>query len=467
MSDMENFAENKDGQLTSNIDSPTPDSPSDGTPDATADGQGATRRRKSSAARNTAKTIDSKAQTSADEGSVTKRNTARKRTARKTVEPTSADTEQITTEATEREQTALGGDGISGEAFALDEAASAEAPISINTTEAEADTAESDNALSEASITEEFASAEAPISSDTTETETDAAESDNAKGEASITEELASAEAPLSSDTAEGEADGDSGEIYEISFFDTEARVLTDEVSDGEAGTLAPSSLPDENQLSFFEDEPRVKIPDAPKEIPLFIPKEPKRGAVLRKSQYNPDKPRGVDTVFDFIELFIISLVCVLIVTSFFFRHSKVVGDSMMNTLYDSEHLIISDAFYTPERGDIVVIEDKSINLSGTDEAHYALVKRVIGVAGDHIIVNTQGQVFINGERLTEDYVFIDGTVHSRYVDIIVPEGEIFVLGDHRNNSTDSRYFGTVREDCVIGRVLVRVYPFDRFGAVE
>ena len=433
MSDMENFAENKDGQLTSNIDSPTPASPSDGTPDATADGQGATRRRKSSATRNTAKTIDSKAQTSADEDSVTKRNTARKRMARKTVEPTSADAEQITTEATEREQTTQVSDGIGGEAFALDEAVLEEAPISINTAEAG----------------------------------TDAAEGDNAEGEASITEELALAEAPLSTDTAECEADADSGEIYEISFFDTEARMLTDEASDGEAGTLAPSPLPDENQLSFFEDEPRVKIPDAPKEIPLFIPKEPKRGAVLRKSQYNPDKPRGVDTVFDFIELFIISLVCVLIVTSFFFRHSKVVGDSMMNTLYDNEHLIISDAFYTPERGDIVVIEDKSINLSGTDEAHYALVKRVIGVAGDHIIVNTQGQVFINGERLTEDYVFIDGTVHSRYVDIIVPEGEIFVLGDHRNNSTDSRYFGTVREDCVIGRVLVRVYPFDRFGAVE
>ncbi len=256
--------------------------------------------------------------------------------------------------------------------------------------------------------------------------------------------------------------------IYEISFFGPDTEQMADDAEGKNYSEPSGDPFLDENQLSFFEDEePQVKIPEAPVEIPLFIPKEPKRGAVLKKSPYNPEKPRGVDTLFDFVELFIISLVCVLIVTSFFFRHSKVVGDSMMNTLYDEEHLIISDAFYTPKRGDIVVIEDKSINLSGASDAHYALVKRVIAVAGDHVVVNTAGQVYLNGQRLTEDYVFTDGAVHSRYIDMTVPEGEIFVLGDHRNNSTDSRYFGTVRVDCVIGRALIRVYPFERFGRIE
>ncbi|MBQ2738585.1 MAG: signal peptidase I [Clostridia bacterium] len=471
---------------------------------AEADKKRSTRRKKSAGQDATEASSHAEAEASDSENSVAKKNTARKRTATKKGKKKDAEQKSKSTEADKTEAPADGGaygesaapiEPASAEAFLSDDTATdgadetinggadgesitpikpalAEASLSDDTATDEADRAADGSADGESVAPIEPASAEASLSGDTTANEASAPAVDGDGSDITAPIEPASAETSLSDDTSADEADGAAdggagGEIFEISFFGPEVRILPE--GGGAAGAKSPTVAlyPDENQLSFFEDVPRAKIPEGPKEIPLFIPKEPKRGAVLRKSQYNPDKPRGVDTVFDFIELFIISLVCVLIVTSFFFRHSKVVGDSMMNTLYNDEHLIISDAFYTPERGDIVVIEDKSINLSATDEAHYALVKRVIGVAGDHVVVNTQGTVFINGERLNEDYVFIDGPVHSRYVDLIVPEGEIFVLGDHRNNSTDSRYFGTVREDCVIGRVLVRVYPFDRFGAVE
>jgi len=168
---------------------------------------------------------------------------------------------------------------------------------------------------------------------------------------------------------------------------------------------------------------------------------------------------RAIHTVFDFIELFIFSLVAVLVATTFLFKHSIVEGGSMENTLHENEHIIISDLFYTPKRGDIVVCESEVLDKP--------VVKRVIAVAGDHVQVTVDGKVTLNGEPLKEPYVFTDGLTFKPEVDIIVGEGEIFVMGDHRNKSTDSREFGTVDTDCVLGKLLIRFYPFEKFGTVE
>lgn len=175
---------------------------------------------------------------------------------------------------------------------------------------------------------------------------------------------------------------------------------------------------------------------------------------------------RGIDSLFDFVELFIFSLAAVFIITTFFFRHSVVDGDSMESTLFDGEHIIISDLFYKPERGDIIVCEDYSTELP------VPVVKRVIAIGGDRITIDAQGIVKVNNVALDEsDYVYIDNPFYEYTpYDIIVPEGELFVMGDHRNVSSDSRdpeRLGTVKEDSVLGKVLFRFYPFDRFGAVE
>ena len=182
------------------------------------------------------------------------------------------------------------------------------------------------------------------------------------------------------------------------------------------------------------------------------------------KKTYNPEKPRGIDGVFDFLELFIFSLAAVLLITTFFFRHSVVEGSSMEQTLFGGEHLIISDLFYTPERGDIIVCEDYTTALKKP------IVKRVIAVAGDHIQITEDGRVTLNGERLDEsEYVYVDfgASILKPEIDIIVPEGEVFVMGDHRNMSTDSRDIGTISEDSILGKVLLRFYPFDKFGRIE
>jgi signal peptidase I len=180
-----------------------------------------------------------------------------------------------------------------------------------------------------------------------------------------------------------------------------------------------------------------------------------------RGNAYDPERPRGIDAIFDFVELLIFSLVAVLLATTFIFRHSVVEGPSMETTLFGGEHLIISDLFYTPERGDIIVCEDYTTKL------RKPIVKRVIALPGDRVEILITGDVYVNGELLEEDYVYEDEETLYNHVDVIVPEGEIFVMGDHRNLSTDSREIGTVDMDSVLGKVLFRFYPFSRFGKVE
>lgn len=248
----------------------------------------------------------------------------------------------------------------------------------------------------------------------------------------------------------------------------------------------APAELIIE-ELSLF-DEPRVVdiIPESMPESPVdeALPDDKPEFVPTREEKYDQENPRRVDYIFDFIELFIFTLVAVLLATTFFVRHSVVEGESMLGTLNDGDTLIISNMFYTAERGDIVVVEDYTTLLDKP------IVKRVIGIGGDHIRVREEG-IYLNGKLLDEPYVYTDlpGYTYNVYptdtlasamkdnktfsfqfgvsYEFVVPEGELFVLGDHRNNSTDSRVIGTVRCDAVLGRVLFRILPFDVFGAVE
>ena len=179
------------------------------------------------------------------------------------------------------------------------------------------------------------------------------------------------------------------------------------------------------------------------------------------RERYDPSKPRKIDTRFDFVELFIFTLVAVMLLTTFLFRHSVVKGASMENTLYEGEHLIISNLFYTPKRGDIVVCQDYKTGLRDP------FVKRIIAIEGDTVEIWPDGSVFVNDKRITENYLHPDADDFPGLKKTTVPEGHVFVMGDHRNDSKDSRDFGFVRENSILGKVLIRFYPFDRFGTVK
>lgn len=136
---------------------------------------------------------------------------------------------------------------------------------------------------------------------------------------------------------------------------------------------------------------------------------------------------------------------------------------SMQPTLYENNYIILSKKTYklwgTPERGDIIVFHTQLTTENGDEKL---LIKRIIGLPGDVITV-IDGKVYRNEELLQEDYIFEDYT--AGFVDnLTVPEGQLFVMGDNRRMSLDSRAeeIGCIDIDEVVGKAVVRLYPFNQ-----
>lgn len=163
----------------------------------------------------------------------------------------------------------------------------------------------------------------------------------------------------------------------------------------------------------------------------------------------------------DLIKDIIIALVIVLIVTTCV-KPTIVSGQSMDDTLHDGNYLIVNKLAYKfgePEYGDIVVFD------SGREE-HELWIKRVIGVPGD--TVRTDGRtLYINDAKASEPYIK-KGTVSQGDPQTwIVPEGTVFVMGDNRNNSTDSRIIGCVEDKRILGKAVLRLWPFGSIGRIR
>ena len=188
--------------------------------------------------------------------------------------------------------------------------------------------------------------------------------------------------------------------------------------------------------------------------------------------------------VFEYLEMFATALCAVLLIFMFALRFCSVKGPSMEKTLFDGEKLFVSNLFYTPERGDIVIFHQTGGQLNEP------VVKRVIATGGEWVkvdYVHDPDRVIVtvrsydeNGKLLEEvldesEYAYVDASVSLyelwEYQGFVqVPEGHVFVLGDNRNHSWDSRdadEIGFVDERRILGRVLFRVYPFSGFGAVD
>ena len=155
----------------------------------------------------------------------------------------------------------------------------------------------------------------------------------------------------------------------------------------------------------------------------------------------------------------LIIVVAIVLLIGFFVKPIIVEGASMNPTLQDDDYLLISRQSYTfgePERGDIIVFPHHE----STEDSLY--IKRVIAIPGDHLEIH-DGNVYINGELQYEDYIK-SGAITEGYVNLIIPEGQVFVMGDNRENSSDSRYFGTVNIEEVTGEVFVRLWPLSEIG---
>ena len=166
-----------------------------------------------------------------------------------------------------------------------------------------------------------------------------------------------------------------------------------------------------------------------------------------------------VSGLYEFVELLAFTVLAIFLLTTLVFRHTVVWGDSMNNTLQTGEHLLISNLFYTPQNGDVIVIDDDNVY-------DKVLIKRVIAVGGQSVKVTNEG-VFVDGEQLNEEEyaLFLHPLPPSYYFEDTVPEWQLFVMGDNRCNSFDSMDFGYqfVDERAVLGKAVIRLYPFSIF----
>ncbi len=165
-----------------------------------------------------------------------------------------------------------------------------------------------------------------------------------------------------------------------------------------------------------------------------------------------------VSVLYDYIDTFVVAMVLLVLVFTFIVRAAGVQGDSMKPNLQTGDRLILSVHFYEPQYGDIVVINRY------TDEP---LIKRVIGLEGDRIRIDPDnGTVYRNGNPISEPYLSGDTLPIDLLDEVTVPKDSLFVLGDNRAISKDSRYqeIGMIPESDVVGKAIFRFWPLRSFG---
>lgn len=185
--------------------------------------------------------------------------------------------------------------------------------------------------------------------------------------------------------------------------------------------------------------------------------------------QEGQEKGSWKTDLYFWVQTLTVILVALVLLSTLVGRLIGVQGSSMVPTLHQGDMLLLQSIGYKPAQGDVVVLRKSSFMAA-------PVVKRVIATGGQHVVIDYDaGTVTVDGTELDEPYInepmndprIMTPTMSN--VDLTVPEGSIFVMGDNRNHSTDSRdvHLGTVDERYVLGKVWCVLFPFSHFGGVE
>lgn len=219
------------------------------------------------------------------------------------------------------------------------------------------------------------------------------------------------------------------------------------------------------------------------------------------------EKKAALKDIFEWIYCIIIAVILALLVRYYVGTPTIVNQTSMVPTFNNNDRLILNRLYRTlkttPQRGDIITFEAPSVSYINGEEADLnnpvaiynnepeglfskfmynvvefgktSYIKRVIGLPGEHVQIK-DGKVYINGEELQEDYLpegtvtdsmASDGISGGKFLDLIVPDGTVFAMGDNRSHSADSRRFGCIPYEKIEGKVVLRFWPLNVFGKVQ
>lgn len=218
-----------------------------------------------------------------------------------------------------------------------------------------------------------------------------------------------------------------------------------------------------------------LAVDEPEKEAPAAVQSEPKSDdtEIIKKTKVKPEKkakkPRkvveagtihlkkseGTAGIYEWFSSLVFAVVLVVVVLTFFLRLVDVSGTSMLQTLQNHDKVIVTNFMYTPAQGDIVVI---------SHGAHYSdpLIKRVIATEGQTLDIDFEKEtVTVDGVTLTEDYIQGHTKESDGEIPAVIPEGKVFVMGDNRTVSMDSRSstIGLIDVDDIIGKAQVVVFP--------
>lgn len=230
---------------------------------------------------------------------------------------------------------------------------------------------------------------------------------------------------------------------------------------------------------------------------PSYPPEHRAEPSRSEKGEVGAKKRLG-STLLEFATIIAVALLISVIIKTFFAQAFAIPSESMENTLIPGDRILVNKLADSEEdlhRGDVVVFVDPGNWLSDSAKPHYSgvqkvlisvgelvgvvpqnvgdhLVKRIIGLPGDHVECCHDGLITVNGEPITETYIKPGSSPSDTEFDVVVPDGHVWLMGDNRDRSKDSRYhqqatgFGFVPISNIEGRAWLTMYPLDRMGKI-